>query len=307
MINTIMRFWPVLVIMMVLVTTGCQQQGQMKAQTIEKMAKNDAIQRSFSEGRLQTVQKNNKTGRVILRNSLSEQQHMLKDPELRDRLIQFNVDVNKLMTNTKEGQQQLMDSTLAIMEKMTEEEDKYRRLVKSQQEARAKAVRDSDLRQAILEQNLTEQELALKHDATARRVRALTLQTNEQLLKDQQLKNRLLKQQIEAFGAIAENPDLRADMADAMLLLMKDPKIQKELEKMIKMAVAKEMAKLKKELQILYQKLGQLQQESGQQQQHSSNEQAQPQEQKQSKAPAQPVEPQAVPEQSENVEGEPQS
>jgi transcriptional regulator with GAF, ATPase, and Fis domain len=64
----------------------------------------------------------------------------------------------------------------------------------------------------------------------------------------------MLKQNVEAFRAISMSPSLRSQMADAMLPLLKDPKIAKELENMIKMAVAKEAQKLESKMQKLQNK-----------------------------------------------------
>lgn len=67
----------------------------------------------------------------------------------------------------------------------------------------------------------------------------------------------MLGQSIREFGAITAAPALRSEMADAMLPLLKDPKIARELEQMVQLAVASERKKMQQEMQKMQQRMQQ--------------------------------------------------
>jgi hypothetical protein len=174
-----------------LITSGCNnnQGGGMKAQGLEKatvnMADNDAVQRAFSQGRVQVMQDNQTVRHEILQNVLREQEIMLQNP------------------------------------------NEFQHSIEIQQSSRNKAVNDPALQKGLLQQNVHEQNM---------------------IMQDPELKMQLLQQNIQSFHAIAATPELRSQMADAMLLLMKDPKIKQQMEQMIKLALAKETQKMMEQM-----------------------------------------------------------
>ncbi len=243
-----------LLIFSIAMTTGCNPQGQgQQTQSFQKasenMAFNQSIQQAFSDGRLKVIQANEKTKRSILQNTLKEQQVMMADPQLLSQLLGLNVKLNQMMTTDTAGKEQLMDSSLKVMEGINDDANKHYRLMKIQNESRMEAMKNQQLQNEILKQGIKEGYLTLENPATMQDAKELSLKTTEAIARDKKLNSKLLLQQIEGFRTISETPDLRSKMADAMLPLLKDPKIASELEKMIKMAVAKEMKKLQAMMQ----------------------------------------------------------
>jgi hypothetical protein len=205
----------------------------------------DTIQNAFSEGRLQVTLQDENSRKHILSNTMREQQLMVEDPDLRQDFLMFNAELNRLLTEHPEGLEQLQNSTLKVMDKIVEDDEKNRHMIKNNLESRQYGLENKEVRKQLLHQNIQEQKMILKEPDVAKELKRFTLDTNEALMKDPEFSREMLEQNIKAFHEIAKDPDLRSKMADAMLLLMKDPKIQKELEKMIKMVVQQEMQKLK--------------------------------------------------------------
>lgn len=254
---------------------GCTQQGQLNP---EKMVQNDAVQRAFSDARLNVVRTNENTRHRVLQNTIREQELMAEDTDLRPQLLQFNAQMNRLMTGDPKGREQLMQSSLTVSEAINGDPDKLARLIAIQTEARRQALRHPDLRKQLLKQNVHEQALALKNGATAYQVKQTALNTTQALLRDQALKAPFLKHNVDVFEAIASTPSLRSEMAEAMLPLLKDPKIASEMEKMMKMMMAQQMKKMEQQMKMEMQKLqGQMKQQSqqqGQQRMEQQKEQA---------------------------------
>ncbi|WP_047153578.1 hypothetical protein [Aneurinibacillus tyrosinisolvens] len=232
--------------------TGCTQQGQ-KSQSIQNatqsMAKNQSVQRAFSDGRIQVMQQDEQTKRSILQNTIKEQEMMMTDPDLRQRVIGFNAKMNQLMTNDPTGKEQLMVSTLNVMNGINDDRRKHHHLVQIQNESRKKALKDIHLQSKILQQGVNERFLALNNPTTSRSVKELSLKTTDAIHNDKDFKPRKLTQDIQGFKDISTTPSLRSQMADAMIPLLKDPKIADELEKMIKMAVAQATQKMQVQMQ----------------------------------------------------------
>ena len=132
-----------------IVVTGCTQEGEQgqKNQSLQNatqaMAKNQSVQRAFSDGRIQVMQRDEQTKHSILQNTIKEQEMMMADPELRQRLIAFNTKMNQLMTNQSTGKEQLMASTLAVMDGINADTKKHHQLVEIQNESRKKALKES--------------------------------------------------------------------------------------------------------------------------------------------------------------------
>lgn len=191
--------------------TGCTQQGQMKTQTVQNatinMAKNESVQKAFSDGRLWVIKNDKETKRSILQNNMEEQEMIMNDPELLTRFIQV------------------------------------------QGQSRKKALKEAELQSQILKQSVDEHFLALQNPTTSRQTKEFSLKTTQAIMNDKALKTKLLTQNIQAFGDISATPALRSDMADAMLPLLKDPKIKNELEKMMKQMLAAEMQELQAQMQ----------------------------------------------------------
>lgn len=270
------RFLPVLVSLFILMT-GCNQKGQMGDESVENaitnMTKNESIQKAFSDGRLHVMNKDLQIKRSILQNTMNEQNMMMEDPELSKEFLRLNINTNRMMMKSPSGKEQLTQSTLTVLEGIHKDLNKLRSFTQIQNESRKKAINDEKLRNLILQQNVHEQSLALSHPATSRDIKELSLRTTNAILNDSTLKASLLKQNIQAFSAISATPVLRSEMADAMLPLLKDPKIAAELEKMIKLAVAKEAQNMQAQMQAKMQMLWniQLQQLQQQKMSHQTN------------------------------------
>jgi hypothetical protein len=232
--------------------TGCTQQGQ-KTQSIQyatqSMAKNQSVQKAFSDGRIQVIQQDEQTKRSILQNTIKEQEMIMTDPELQNRLLGLNVKINQLMTNDPTGKEQLMLSTLNVMNGINADTKKHHQLVQLQNESRKKALKDTNLQSQILQQGVNERFLALSNPTTSRSVKELSLKTNDSIVNDKDFKTRKLSQDIQGFNDITTTPSLRSQMADAMIPLLKDPKIANEMEKMIKMAVEQATQKMQVQMQ----------------------------------------------------------
>lgn len=253
-------------ISLLMIMTGCNKQGEMKSQSLEdatdKMAQNETVQKAFSDGRINVMKDDEDTKHSILDNTLKEQQMIMNDPELADGLLRLNITMNEVMAS---------------------DSDKLQSMMKVQTKSRDNALQDADLRNLLLQQNVQEQALAQKDPATSQTIKRLSLNTTESILADSTLKTEFLKQNIAAFRSITSTPSLRSEMADAMIPLLKDPKIAKELEKMIKLAVAKEMKKMQAAmLQMQKMQMQMMKQQKLQQQQKNispkrpTNERAQP-------------------------------
>jgi hypothetical protein len=227
------KFLPVLPVLasLLILSTGCNQKGQMNAKSVQdattQMAKNESVQRAFSDGRIHVMSRDRQARRTLLQNTMNEQSMMMEDPQLRAQFLKLNIHTNRMMTNDPSGREQLSQSTLTVLEGMNNDPGKLRRFAQIQSELRKKAVGDENLRKTILQQNVREQSLALSHPSTSGDV---------------------LKHNIQAFSAISAAPALRSQMADSMLPLLKDPKIAAELEKMIQLAVAKEAKKMQSQM-----------------------------------------------------------
>jgi hypothetical protein len=229
---------------LLIIMTGCNKQGEMKSLSLEdatdKMAQNESVQKAFSDGRINVMTDDENTKHSILDNTLKEQQMIMNDPQLADGLLRLNIRMNEVMSSDR---------------------DKLQNMMKVQTKSRDNALKDADLRNLLLQQNVQEQALAQKHPSTSQSIKRLSLSTTQSIMADPALKTEFLKQNIAAFRSITSSPALRSEMADAMIPLLKDPKIAKELEKMIKLAVAKEMKKLqaammqmqKKQMQMMKQ------------------------------------------------------
>lgn len=249
-----LRFLFVLVAL-IMVTAGCSTQGLMKTKDLQNatqnMAKNESLQKAFSDGRIHVMHNFTETKRSILQNTLHEQKIMLDDPKLSEQLLGLNINTNQMMMNSPSGKAQLTQSTLKIMDGINKDFSSLRSFIQIQNESRKKAVKDENLQNQIIRQNVQEQYLALNHPTASRDLKEISLKTTDAILNDPTLKTNMLKQNIQAFRDISTSPALRSEMADAMLPLLKDPKIAKELENMIKLAVAKETQKLESMMQQL--------------------------------------------------------
>ena len=210
-----------------IVVTGCTQEGEQgqKNQSLQNatqaMAKNQSVQRAFSDGRIQVMQRDEQTKHSILQNTIKEQEMMMADPELRQRLIAFNTKMNQLMTNQSTGKEQLMASTLAVMDGINADTKKHHQLVEIQNESRKKALKDPTLQKEILQQGVNEQALSLNNPSTSRSVKELSLKTGDAILNDKNFRTRKLIQDIQGFNEISATPALRSEMADAMIPLLK--------------------------------------------------------------------------------------
>lgn len=133
----------------------------------------------------------------------------------------------QVMQDNQTVRQEILQNVLREQEMMLENPNEFQRSIEIQQASRNKAVEDPSMQIGLLQQNVQEQSM---------------------ILQDPELKMQLLRQNIESFQAIATSPELRSQMADAMLLLMKDPKIKQEMEQMIKLALAKETQKMMEQM-----------------------------------------------------------
>ncbi|KIL36477.1 hypothetical protein SD71_07690 [Cohnella kolymensis] len=244
----------IITISLLFIMAGCNKQGEVKTQSLQdatdKMAQNESVQKAFSDGRINVMKDDEDTKHSILDNTLTEQQMIMNDPELADGLLRLNIRMSEVMSS---------------------DPDKLQRLMKVQTKSRDNALQNADLRSMLLQQNVQEQALAQQHPATSQAIRRLSLNTTSSILGDAELKTEFLKQNIAAFRSITSSPALRSEMADAMIPLLKDPKIAKELEKMIKLAVAKEMKKMQAAMLQMQKKQMQMMQKQKLRQQQMSN------------------------------------
>ncbi|GEM_PF-2965146 len=241
--------------------TSCSggQDSSMGSEMIEQMAKSDQVQQQFSEGRKDIVMHNDEPARHILHNTIMEQKAILKDKQLKEELMSFNMELTADMQRDAERNSQMVQQGL---------------------KSRQQAIQDDEkLRTKMLKQAVAEQKMVMQHPETSKPVKQLTMDMNRALAADPTYRVQLLKQSIAMSEAIAKNPTLRSEMADAMLLQMKDPKIQNEMKKMIELAVKQAMAKMQ---QQMMQQMKQMQQPSA------------PKEPPSNQPPAQPAQPSPV-------------
>ncbi|MEX2416001.1 MAG: hypothetical protein WD424_07640 [Paenibacillaceae bacterium] len=135
----------------------------------------------------------------------------------------------RVMQNNQIAQQEILQNVLHEQSMMLQNPNVFRSSVEIQQSSRIKAVKDPTLQKELLQQNVREQSMTMQ---------------------DPELKLKVLRQNIHSFHDIAATPELRSQMADAMLLLLKDPKIKQEMEQMIKMALAKETQKIMEQMKM---------------------------------------------------------
>ncbi|PZE21686.1 hypothetical protein [Paenibacillus xerothermodurans] len=261
---------------------GCNDDGQMNMQDMtNNMAHDESVQRAFSDGRIDVMNKDEQTKRSILQNTMDEQNMMMNDPQLSEQFVELNINTNRMMTSSPKGQEQLKQSTLTVLDGINQDFNELRSLTRIQAASRRQAVTDAELRNVILQQNVQEQALALNHAATSQNVKELSLKTTSAIMNDNVLRTSLLKQNVQAFGGITGTPALRSEMATAMLPLLKDPKIAAELEKMIQTAVAKEaqkmQAEMKAKMQQMQQQMQQMRQEVPQQTEQAAPQKRPPQ------------------------------
>lgn len=241
-----------ILILTCVLAAGCnhkEENGKGMQEPVKNMANNDSLQRKFSEGRINTIKDDQESKMEILQNTMEEQKMMLTDNKLRHQLLDFNVNVNKLMTNNPSGKEQLIQSTLEVMEGIGADSDARKRFTKQQNDIRQKALQNSSLKNTILKQNVREQHLALVNTGTAKEMKQISLDTSKSIFFDDELRLEMLKMDIQRFKTISDNPALRTEMAHSMLPLLKDPVIAAELNKMIKLALAQEMKKMQAEMQ----------------------------------------------------------
>jgi hypothetical protein len=172
----------------------------------------------------------------------------------------------RVMQDNESARQQILQNALHEQEMMLQNPNEFHRSVEIQQSSRSRAAKDPALQKELLQQNVREQYL---------------------IMQDPELKMQLLRLNIESFHAIAATPELRSQMADAMLLLMKDPKIKQEMEQMIKLALAKESQTMMQQLKM--QMKSQMKQMQSQQ---KSQQQAQPKNESQTEQSSNPSTPQ---------------
>ena len=205
-------------------------EGKQKTQSMQKatqsMAKSALVQRAFSDGRLQVMKQDEQTKHAILENTMKEQEMMSTDRELRQRLIVFNAKMNRFMTKHPTGKEQLMQSTLAVMDGINADMKKNHHLVEIQNESRKKALKDPDLQRNILRQGVNEQILSLSNPSTSPSVKELSLKMGDAILNDKRFKTRKLTQDIQGFNDISATPALRSEMAGAMIPLLRIRKLQ---------------------------------------------------------------------------------
>jgi hypothetical protein len=130
-------------------------------------------------------------------------------------------------TQTQDQTQNQMNNKPQAVNRMAEQISRQKEVQQSFSEGRLQVMRQNeDAKRSILANTMKEQKL---------------------ILKDKKLSDELLRFNIEASERISKTPELRSEMAQTMLPLLKEPVIAQEMEKMIKMAVAKEIQKLKQQ------------------------------------------------------------
>lgn len=232
------------------IVLSCSPQNSgLGEDTIENMATSDKVQTMFSEGRKQVVLQSDKAGQQILQNNLIEQESIINNPILRDDFLRLTMDTNALLTQDEEGLKRLMQQMIDVMQVIHKDKDKNNKFVENSIVSRKNALTgDKKLQTIILTQNVNEEELRIHHPSTSQKVKELSLDLNKAILQDPDSNKRLMQQNVILFEHIVEDPVLRSKMADAMLIIMKDPTIQSEMKVMITQAVKMAMEKFKQEM-----------------------------------------------------------
>jgi hypothetical protein len=158
-----------------------------------------------------------------------------------------------VMQDDREAKRFILENTIREQEMIMTEPKLHEQMLNTQNASRKKAMKDTQMQTEMLQQNVNEQYLALRNPETSHTVKHFSIKVNESILNDEEIKKEFLLQNIKAFDAIAKDPSLRSRIADPMLIIMKDPKIKKEMEKMIKMAIAKEMQKMQAQMKQMMQ------------------------------------------------------
>lgn len=191
----------------------------------------------------------------ILLNMIKEQEIALNDPDLRGEMLELNVQMNKLMEETLEGKKQLVNSTLTSLDTINQNGENLADFITVQHDIKEKALKNEKLKDKLLIQNVNAHFLALHNKETAQKTKEFSIETTQSILNDPELQKEFLNMQVDAFLAISKDPELVSKMANALIPLLKDPKIKSELEKMIKMVVAKELKKMESKMQAQMQQL----------------------------------------------------
>jgi predicted small secreted protein len=127
------RYLLVLVSLIIL-TAGCNTQGLMKSKDLQNatqnMAKNESLQKAFSDGRIHVMHNLVETKRSILQNTLHEQHMMIDDPKLSQQLLALNINLNQMMMSSSSGKEQLTQSTLQIMDGINKDLSRLRSFIR---------------------------------------------------------------------------------------------------------------------------------------------------------------------------------
>ncbi|HEY4601942.1 MAG TPA: hypothetical protein VIG73_11800 [Cerasibacillus sp.] len=242
-------FLPIFSFVIFLITGCSPEKSEFGEETVENMAMSDKVQVLFSEGRKQVVLQSEEAKQQILQNNLIEQESILNDPTLREEYLNIMMSANDMIAQDEKGMEKLKQQMITVMDDIQQDKKQNIKLVEGSLASRKRAIEAGDkLKTNILKQNVAEEELRLHHPATNQKVKELSLTLNKLLLDDPKFSKKMMEQNVILLQQIAQSPSSRSKMADAMLLIMKDPKIQAEMKLMITQAVAQAGQKLKREM-----------------------------------------------------------
>jgi hypothetical protein len=250
-------YWFSAFLILTLAVTACSQQSgskqvdmqqQMKNMT-QKMAMDSQVQRAFLKGREFIIQKDNKLRKEIFNQNLREQKGMLSDPDLFLKMADMNIDLTRKTLNTPGNMQdRLLETNLETIQKIKASPTKRNQLIKALQQARDDAMKDKQMKNLLLKKGMDEHYLALNTPAVTPMVLDYTLDVQDRIMMSPFSKKRMLKSQMKSLKAMAGDPEIRPQLVAFMIQLMKDPAMQKEMQKMMMQMMRQQMQMMQSQM-----------------------------------------------------------
>jgi hypothetical protein len=218
-------------------------QQQMKNMT-QKMAMDSQVQRAFLKGREFTIQKDNNLRKEIFNQNLREQKGMLSDPDLFSKMADMNIDLTRKTLNTPVNMQdRLLQTNLETIQKIKASPTKRNQLIKALQQARDDAMKNNQMKNLLLKKGINEHYLALNTPAVTPMVLDYTLDVQDRIMMSPSSKKRMLKSQMESLKFMAGDPEIHPQLVAFMIQLMKDPAMQKAMQKKQMQMMQSQMSK----------------------------------------------------------------
>ena len=240
------------VVLILFFSTACvgndqkESLGERMKEMTQKMAMDVNVQRAFLKGREKTVETEDGVRKEIFRQNLREQRAMLQEPEMGPQLVHFNMDVTEQALKSAE-RDRFLNVNLKAMDMIAADPKKRNRLIRIFGEAREKAMKENrKMRVDLLKKGMNEHYAAL--DTVTSMVLDYNLDVLERTLTDPNQKKRLLNSQFRVMRAIARDPQLRPQLVDLFIELMKDPRMKDEIKNMFMPMMEKMMEQMERQM-----------------------------------------------------------